>query len=288
MVDYLTPSLIVDGGVQVGRRRIRGIATRYLEAMASRLLVAADGGGSQRHDESSSNGTHAVVPTVGIFPKPTVEFRMPNQLTQPLILIGPGTGIAPFMGFLQHRKALLTANPANQAAQTVVEGAWRGGFELEEGEMALVSPHDGSGLNVGADFRSQLAEKHGSVDVFFGCRHRDHDWLYREELEALVAEGFVSHLYTAFSRDNDAPHKYVQDIMLHNDACAARVVDLIVHQNAAVYVCGDGNAMAKDVQAALVELLGTRCFQAEGGLDQAKSYLETMKKTQRFLMDIWS
>jgi len=269
VVDYLTPSFAV-ADEEVGKRRIRGIATRYLEAISLPLLAGK---------------ADAEVPLVGIFPKPTSEFRMPGQVTQPLILIGPGTGIAPFMGFLQHRKALMTSNSSQEAAQTVVEGAWRGGFELEENEMA-VSKHDSSGLNVGADFRDSV--KHGSVDVFFGCRYQDHDWLYREELQELAKEGIVTKLHTAFSRDPGSKHKYVQDIMLNDEACAERLVDLIVNQNAAVYVCGDGNNMAKDVQNAIVELLGKRKFENEGGLDKAKSYLDTMKTTQRFLLDIWS
>lgn len=182
---------------------------------------------------------------------------------------------------------MLTADPSNEAAQTVVEGAWRGGFELKEHEMAI-SQHDGSGLNVGADFRSSNRLQRGSVDVFFGCRHRDHDWLYRDELQAFLKDGIITQLHTAFSRDPDAEHKYVQDIMLHDSTCAERVVDLVVNQNAAVYVCGDGNAMAKDVQNAIAELLAKRKFQNEGGIDEAMSYLENMKKTQRFLLDIWS
>ena len=277
VVDYLTPSLTVeqDDGttMEVGQRRIRGIATRYLEAIAVPLLVT-----------SKINSNNVPSPAIRIFPKPTTEFRMPGDLTQPLILVGPGTGIAPFLGFLQHRQCLLQHDErSNEAAQTVVQGAWRGGFELDEHDIH-VSRHDGSGLNVGADFSSR--QPHGSVDVFFGCRHRDHDWLYRDELQTLVQSGIVTRLHTAFSRDPDSPHKYVQDIMVHDESCAERIVDLIVRQNAAVYVCGDGNAMAKDVQNAMVELLAER--HCSGGRDEALQYLEHMKKTQRYLLDIWS
>ena len=58
--------------------------------------------------------------------------------------------------------------------------------------------------------------------------------------------------------------------------------------------CGDDKAiLTKDGQAAATELLSTRPFHDEtggdgGGIDRAKNYLEEMKKTQRFLMDIWS
>jgi sulfite reductase alpha subunit-like flavoprotein len=261
-----------------------------MEVISSSMLAggrSANGGGG--------GGPVSPTPTLRIFPKPTADFRMPSTTTTPLILIGPGTGIAPFMGFLHHRKALLHSNndSTEAAAQTVVEGTWRGGFELQENELS-VSKQDQSGLNVGADYRlTQFSsENHGSVDVFFGCRYADHDWLYKDEMKALAAEGIVSQLYTAFSRDapsgNSSPKKYVQDIMLVDEACGQRLVDLIVDQDAAVYVCGDGNAMAKDVQAAIVELLSSLRFHEDGGIDHAKNYLEEMKKKRRFLMDIWS
>jgi sulfite reductase alpha subunit-like flavoprotein len=315
VVDYLTPSLLTASGQELGQRRIRGLATRYLEAIAS-FLVAPSQSNAMVNNGGSLNGhvsSDWKLPVVRIFPKPTVDFRMPSMLATPLILIGPGTGIAPFMGFLQHRHALghvPTEEDSDQAvaAQTVVEGTWRGGYDLEENELTL-SKQDHNGLNRGADFRrtrgaAPVAQNEiGSVDVFFGCRRANHDWLYRDEMTAFHEAGIVSKLYTAFSRDgagdDSGNFQYVQHIMLADQECRRRLVDLIVHQNAAVYLCGDGNAMAKDVQAAIVELLSThealpshdgrvKGDASGGGIDRAKAYLETMKQKQRFLMDIWS
>jgi sulfite reductase alpha subunit-like flavoprotein len=269
VVDYVTPSLLVDAKER-GLRRVRGIATRYMEALCCSFLAGS---------KNNGNASTTCTPTLKIFPKPTADFRMPATLSVPLVLIGPGTGVAPFMGFLAHRKSLLASSESTEAANSVVEGTWRGGYELEENELPI-SEGDASGLKLGVDYRTK--QDVGSVDLFFGCRHRDHDWLYRSEMQEFEKQGVVSKLYTAFSRDGN--RQYVQDIMRSNEECAARLADLILEKKAGVYVCGDGNAMAKDVQAAIVELLSSRL----GGVEQATEYLEQMKTDKRFLLDIWS
>jgi sulfite reductase alpha subunit-like flavoprotein len=162
VVDYLTPSLVVEGEEQ-GLRRVQGIATGWLETLCSPFLCM------------SPTPWSTSLPSVKIFPKPSADFRLPSNLSTPMVLIGPGTGIAPFVGFLAHRRALVSSKDATDAANTVVEGTWRGDYELEAKDLPI-GEKDASGLSVGADYRSR--QEVGSVDVFFGCRHADHDWLY--------------------------------------------------------------------------------------------------------------
>lgn len=234
VVDYLTPSLASDSnGNEIGLRRIHGVATSQLEALCAPVMssVAA---------AASSCG-------VKIFPKPSEEFHLPDDPSIPLVLIGPGTGIAPFLGFLGHRKALASA--ATEATT-------------------------------------------GSVEVFFGCRHADHDYLYREELRAFQEDGVIDHLHTAFSRDS-AKKEYVQDLMIADAETSKRLADTLLNGNGSVYVCGDGNHMGRDVQATIAKLLGPHLVSSEGassiGPDEmGKEYVETMKNDGRFLLDIWS
>jgi len=201
--------------------RNHGLATSYLETLATPLLCA---GQLQFYSAEKVK--------ISLIHKPSSDFSLPENLNTPMVLIGPGTGIAPFMGFLEHRaQQQQTCNP------TAI----------------------------------------GSIDLFFGCRSPILDHLYENELEQYMQAKVLTNLYTAFSRHdvddvNFSSKRYVQDLMRAPNV-AQRLRDLVTNHHASIYICGDGNAMAKDVQAVLKEILSCD--------------LQHLKDSNRLLLDIW-
>jgi sulfite reductase (NADPH) flavoprotein alpha-component len=155
------------------------------------------------------------------------HFAMPESDSTALIMVGPGTGLAPFRAFIEERRAL---------------GA------------------------------------HGKNWLFFGEQRRATDFFYEEELTGYVRDGFLR-LDAAFSRDQT--HKvYVQHKMLDQ----ARDLWAWLEEGAEFFVCGDKDRMAADVEHALLAIIET-----QGGRtpEQAKEYLEDLRKTKRYKRDVY-
>jgi len=163
-----------------------------------------------------------------IYIHPNKRFRLPKDPDAPIIMVGPGTGIAPFRAFLHERRAL-----------------------------------NAKGLNW----------------LFFGERSATTDYLYRDELESMYKDGHLTQLDTAFSRDQEQKI-YVQDRMIER----SRQLWQWLQEGASFYVCGDASRMAKDVDAALHQIVET-----QGGLDSeaARDYVDTLKDQQRYHRDVY-
>ena len=165
----------------------------------------------------------------------TSTFRLPKQVGAPLIMVGPGTGFAPFRGFLQEMES---------------KAAGAAGFET-----------------------------YGESRLFFGCRDRNKDYIYREELEAWRDSGVLHHLDVAFSREQK--HKvYVQDKMRTQGAALWSLIEDGAH----IYVCGDAKMMAKDVNKVLHDLIQVHGKRTK---EEAEAILIGMVKQGRYLRDVW-
>ncbi|MGX7698123.1 sulfite reductase subunit alpha [Gordonia polyisoprenivorans] len=165
--------------------------------------------------------------TVDVFITPNKSFRLPAD-DAATIMIGPGTGIAPFRAFLHERQARCC-----------------------------------SGRNW----------------LFFGDRHHATDYLYADEIDQFRADGVLTRVDLAFSRDQDRK-VYVQDRMREQGAELFAWLESGAH----LYVCGDATRMARDVETTLTEIIAEH---GSRSADQAGDYLDQLKKHKRYLRDVY-
>jgi NADPH-ferrihemoprotein reductase len=103
---------VVESSTAVGSNiAFKGVCTNYLLAAKNNLVAPP-------RDEKITTGiqTHQFQGPRNIYTHPTAlihvrrsKFRLPRDPKTPVVMIGPGTGIAPFRGFVQER-ALLASN----------------------------------------------------------------------------------------------------------------------------------------------------------------------------------
>lgn len=120
----------------------------------------------------------------------------------------------------------------------------------------------------------------GASWLFFGCRTAQEDYLYRDDLEAFVADKTLSQLHVAFSRAQ-AEKVYVQHLMAQH----GEQLHSLIAAGGVVFVCGDGAGMSKDVHACLQSIIVQH-----GGISEqeAAAQLAAMTREGRYVRDIWS
>jgi len=193
-------------------------------------LVEYDKNGQQRTGGASGYLANRLEEgqNVKVFVEHNDNFRLPASGETPVIMIGPGTGVAPFRAFMQQRDA---------------------------------------------------DEATGDNWMFFGDQTFTQDFLYQVEWQGYLKSGLLTRLDLAFSRDQ-AEKIYVQDRLREN----AKELFSWLERGAHVYICGDMSRMAKDVEAALLEIIAEQGSLSE---EQAKDYLKDLRNAKRYQKDVY-
>jgi NADPH-ferrihemoprotein reductase len=145
-------AVVVDEVTPTGRRHI-GVSSGWLSRQIPGKTVSPNENNPNlrnRKDNLSDSSTNHIpaaveddsLPVVPVFLRSS-NFHLPPDIRIPIIMVGPGTGFAPFRGFLHHRRYQLRQ------------------YYEKNGQKKL--------------------ENH--TMLFFGCRSRTQDWIYREEME---------------------------------------------------------------------------------------------------------
>jgi sulfite reductase alpha subunit-like flavoprotein len=197
----------------------------------------------------------------------------PAPADMPELLIGPGTGIAPIMSLLQDRFAAR----ASSSGAVVADGGGDGGAVQDM--------------------------------VFFGCRHRSKDFLFRDDFLAMCESddilasgesaasssgeaagenaetsrvGCRARLHVAFSRDQ--PQKvYVQHKLAEHADAVWAILDP-ARGNGRVVISGSSQRMPQDVLTVLkrIAILKGKLSEQEAG-----RFFKQMQRHGKYVLEAW-
>ncbi|KAJ2263845.1 hypothetical protein GGI01_000366 [Coemansia sp. RSA 376] len=176
-------------------------------------------------------------------------FRLPADPSTPIIMIGPGTGLAPMRGFIQERAQLARERGAGREMGTAL-------------------------LFFGARTEAKDYMYREELEAHFS------------EIQKVAPQ---SQIITAFSRDQPqkiyVQHRLAEHAELVYQTLLCGQQKLGGPPRAHVYVCGDAKSMAKDVSKALASLIAEREGVAE---DVASKWVSEMRRLSRYQEDVWS
>ncbi|CAD6195798.1 unnamed protein product [Caenorhabditis auriculariae] len=184
--------------------------------------------------------------TVQVLGKEPARFRLPpppasqaEALKMPLLMVGPGTGVAVFLSFCHF---LLKAKLEDEA-------------NFPKGVTRI---------------------------LFFGCRDAKKDSLYFDELKTFLREGILSDLVVCESQVNN---ERVQEGLKKSTEKVLPFLKAGNVENSKIYICGDAKGMSKDVYQCFTDIVQ----QGEGLTPiQAKERMLELKKTDRYVEDVWA
>jgi len=162
-------------------------------------------------------------------------------------------------------------------------------FRLPESDVPIIMVGSGAGVAPFRGFWEELRRgpQAAPAALFFGCRHPDKDWLFKEDMSRAVKNAGcaalarvqagpkrpLACLFPAFSRPGDGKEsKYVQDQVR---AQGVSVKHWMEKMDGVFYICGS-TAMGKGVLDALAQVL-------EGGHET----VEALRKKGRVVAELW-
>lgn len=178
-------------------------------------------------------------------------FRLHLTPSRPIIMIAAGTGVAPFIGFLE-------------------------------------SIRDNNTVDSNNDNSSQINRPF--TWLIFGFRSRQDDFIFEKDLLEFQSTGILKKLSLAVSRDPIEPKTHVQDVVRR---CSREFYDLLVKDEAIVYICGDELTMIKGVNDAMIDLLIDNGMVNGGSGEklttkkEAEAVLMQWSREEKIIRDIW-
>ena len=176
-------------------------------------------------------------------------FHLPlRQKTRPVLFIGPGTGVAPFIGMLHRRSAWKAKQPTLALGKCYLMFGCR-----RESEDYIVRD----------DLQSFL--QMGILSKLFVAFSRDDEALVNTASDSAVNIRRMQYVQAYFQ---ESPEIFLE--FFHGGS---------------VYICGNAARMAKDVEQAIIE--SVLCGAGKMSRTHAVDHLQSMAQQGHYLKDIW-
>lgn len=258
-------------------RNEEGLCTGWLTNIAKAHCVEPDLASRLESLSLNETGCRGVL----VYLRKNTTFRFPESLDNPIIMIGPGAGVAPFLSYLQWRRGAVTQSPGTVAAETwLFTGCRHRHLDfLYKGELkSLLSRGVLSKLVVsfsrdvvGGETTLKLEETSDESDKSCEQVLSSNAYLQKVEKEPTECCGVIQ------------GGKYVQDSLRLLQGDVARLISM---HDSRVYVCGDAVSMAASVRDTIVDVLVDEHIVASK--EDGVAFVKELQKYGRYLEDIWT
>lgn len=245
-----------------------GLCTGWLTDLAKQWRAQHDIVSGMKSLSLSENACSRVP----VYLRKNTTFCFPESLNIPVVMIGPGSGVAPFLSYLQWRREVMAQSDRGDVSETWLFTGCRHrclDFLYENELCGLV--------------------KQGALSKLVVSFSRDADSgdaTTESDMRLKGVEGSAGHELK--EKDVGCSNwirggKYVQDSMRLWHTDLARLISVA---NSCVYVCGDAVSMATSVRDTLVDILVDEGIVAskEDGL----AFVKELQRQGRYLEDIWT
>ncbi|KAI5957519.1 TAH18 [Candida theae] len=153
----------------------------------------------------------------------------------------------------------------------------RSSFKISQSPIIMVAP--GTGIAPMKSLVDDILHQNSLQEMylFFGCRHAEKDHLIKTFWE----KSSNLHIYSCFSRDEGSKYKYVQDAIIANYKL---IGDLLLNQEAKIFVCGSSGKMPREVKLTFIEVVKRYSDISE---EDAKRYVLQLEDSGRYKEDAW-
>ncbi|XP_054160971.1 methionine synthase reductase-like [Oppia nitens] len=236
--------------------QLLGVFTGQLSRLFNRRQKSStvDIGGGDIADQLTKLSLESDLRCLKVFKRKNPYFKLPATVSTPIIMIGSGTGVAPFVGFLEQRQ--LVGRTQRSA--------------IPSGECWLL---------YGCRYRRK--------DYIYGDQLKQFvDDRVLTQLCVCFSRDVTPTTITDGGNgggggDEESP-KYVQNLIQKYGQSLYKLIDT---KRAIVYVCGDLKGMSIDVYNAFVAIVEQNGHKSR---EDSVKYVRQLQSDRRYLQDIWT